>query len=164
MDFDTALAFVLEWEGGYANHPRDPGGATNYGITQRTARAYGYPGSMRDIPMAWVRTIYKKGFWDACRCDELPEYYPLRLAVFDAAVNSGPVRSIGWLQQAAGATVDGKFGKQTLGAVLATPPALLAASHLRQRQQFLRGLKTWRTFGRGWTRRLDAVAQVLTEG
>jgi lysozyme family protein len=142
MDFETALAFVLQWEGGYVDDPRDPGGATHYGITQRTARACGYAGRLRDIPMSEVRRIYRERFWEACRCDALPTF-GLRLTVFDAAVHSGPARSIGWLQEAAGVKSDRVFGEQTLRAVQGcASPALLAERHLHLRQAFLRRLPT----------------------
>lgn len=164
MDFDLALAFVLDHEGGYANHPRDPGGATNYGITQRTAFNWGYHGDIKTIPMIWVRRIYRRGYWDACRCDDLPDH-PLRLVVFDAAVHSGPGQSVKWLQSELGVTVDGKLGPKTLGAVQAlTTGGLdrLALALIDRRLAFLRRLPTWKTFGRGWSARVAALREAVT--
>ena len=160
MDFATALAHLLESEGGYVNHPRDPGGATNMGITQRTARAHGYRGSMRHLPRDVAARIYRESYWDQCRCDELPP--ELRLPVFDAAVNSGPARSIRWLQEAINQPATGVIRESLITALAAlTPREILAtrARLLELRLAFLRGLSTWRVFGRGWTNRLNRVKE-----
>lgn len=158
MDFDTALAHLLESEGGYVNHPSDPGGATNMGITQRTARAHGYRGSMRQLPMDVAARIYRESYWDQCRCDELPP--ELRLPVFDAAVNSGCTRSIRWLQEAVNQPATGTVKDALIVALAALSPAEIAvirARLLASRLAFLRGLSTWRVFGRGWANRLERV-------
>lgn len=160
MDFATALAHVLESEGGYVNHPRDPGGATNLGITQRTARAHGYRGSMRSLPMAVAAKIYRDAYWDQCRCDALPP--ALRLPVFDAAVNSGPVRSIRWLQEAVNQPATGVIQDSLITALAALTPREIIyarARLLELRMAFLRGLSNWRVFGRGWTNRLNRVKE-----
>lgn len=160
MDFDTALAHVLISEGGYANHPADPGVATNMGITQRTARAHGYTGSMRRLPRDVAARIYRQAYWDQCRCDELPS--ELRLPVFDAAVNSGCTRSIRWLQEAVNVRATGVINDEVL-LVLAnlTPREIpyVRARLLELRLAFLRNLSTWRVFGRGWTNRLNRVKE-----
>lgn len=150
MDFETALRHVLHHEGGFVSHKDDPGGATNYGITVAVARDHGYAGHMRDIPMDLVRTIYRRSYWDRCRCDELPAI--MRLDVFDGAVNSGVSRSIRWLQESVGATTDGLIGPQTIRAAWATGDARLAYNAARL--QFLSGLSHWPAFGRGWVRRV----------
>lgn len=163
MDFDLALAFVLDREGGYSDHPRDPGGRTNMGITQRVALHWGFNGQLKAIPMIWVRRIYRSGYWDACRCDNLPDH-PLRLVVFDAAVHSGPGQSIKWLQSELGVTVDGKLGPKTLGAVLTLSPGgldRLALALIDRRLAFLKSLKTWRDFGRGWSSRIAALREAV---
>jgi len=157
MNFRDALAFTLEYEGGYANHPYDPGGETNYGITRTTARAHGYRGSMKKIPMEVVSTIYREGFWDKCRCEEMPRH-PLRLVVFDAAVNSGPANGAKWLQAALGVAPDGAIGPITLAAANAHRDLdRLALLAIQLRLDFLRGLRTWRRFGRGWSNRIAAL-------
>ena len=162
MDFDLALAFVLDQEGGYSKRPDDP--ETNYGITIQTARAYGYRGSMRRISLDIVRRIYRQGYWERCRCDDLPEH-PLRLVVFDAAVNSGPGQSIKWLQQAVGVEPDGVIGAETLRALSVYNGRTLqdlTLALIERRLAFLRGLSKWRTFGRGWSRRIAALREVVT--
>lgn len=158
VDFDTALAHVLISEGGYANHPSDPGGATNMGITLRTARAHGYKGSMRTLPKAVAAKIYRDAFWDQCRCDALPA--ALRLPVFDAAVNSGCTRSIRWLQEAVNQPATGTVKDSLIAALAALTPAEIAVIRewlLTLRLAFLRGLRTWKVFGRGWANRVERV-------
>lgn len=160
MTFEEALAHVLVSEGGYSNHSSDPGGATRYGITYRTARAHGYKGSMRTLPLATAAKIYRNAYWDQCRCDELPE--SLRLPVFDAAVNSGCTRSVRWLQEAMGVTATGVVKDSlitTLAALDADRIGEVRSRMLAMRMKFLRGLRTWKTFGRGWTARLERVKE-----
>jgi lysozyme family protein len=157
MTFYDALAFVLRHEGGYVNHPGDKGGETNYGVTRKTARAHGYRGSMKYIPMEVVRTVYREGFWDKCRCEELPRH-PLRLVVFDAAVHAGPGRAIRWAQSAVGAEVDGVIGPRTLHAIHAAPDKdRLALAMIQARLDFLRGLSNWWIFKNGWSDRIAAL-------
>lgn len=155
MTFENALAIVLRHEGGYVNDPRDPGGETNYGITIKTARAHGYGGSMREIPMPLVREIYRRGYWDAARCGDLPER--LRLLHFDSAVNSGPAQAARWLQSASGAKADGVIGPLTMGAVESQDPALIAMRYAGARLDFLARLSAFGAFGWNWTRRVAGV-------
>lgn len=152
MNFEQALQIVLKHEGGFVDHPADPGGRTNFGITERVARAAGYQGDMRHIPMDVVRRIYRRDYWDAVRADELPS--ALRLPVFDAAVNSGVRRSIQWLQMAVGATSDGIFGPRTLAATQAADARRAAFDVCFIRLEFLSGLQHFNSFGRGWIRRV----------
>lgn len=161
-NFERALALVLKSEGGFVNNPRDPGGATKYGITQRVYDAWRRRGMLRTMPvatiaMAEVRAIYKAQYWDACRCDELPA--GIDYATFDAAVNSGTVTSVMWLQRALpAAPVDGQIGVITLGAVSGlTDRAALIKRLCAQRLTFLHRLKQWLVFGRGWSNRMAAV-------
>ena len=150
MDFEQALQHVLLHEGSFVDHPSDPGGATNYGITVAVAREHGYQGDMRQIPMDLVRAIYRQSYWNRCRCAELPPI--MRLDVFDGAVNSGVARSVRWLQESVGATTDGLIGPQTIRAAWAAGDARLAYNAARL--QFLSGLSHWPAFGRGWVRRV----------
>lgn len=156
MEFEQALTHVLRHEGGYVDHPSDPGGQTNFGVTIAVARAHGYTGPMRDIPMSVVRDIYRRSYWNAARCDDLPA--SVRLIHFDSAVNSGVSRAARWLQTAAGVTADGVIGPITLRAATAAGPGL-AMRYASVRLSFLAGLGTFGTFGRGWTRRVaDVIA------
>lgn len=152
MNFKDSLALVLKHEGGYVNHPKDPGGETNYGVTKATAVKFGYTGDMKEIPLSVVEEIYEKGYWRAINGDALPD--ALRHHVFDAAVNSGPVRAIKWLQQALGTKDDGIFGNDTYSRLQTADPVKLAAKYNAIRLKFLASLPTFSTFGAGWTRRV----------
>lgn len=157
--FDRALALVLELEGGFANHPNDPGGATNLGITRATlAKARGRPvtvAEVKDLTRAEAGSIYRRLYWNAVRGDELPA--GLDLAVFDFAVNSGPGRAIRTLQTVLGTAPDGRIGPVTLAAARAAVPSDAIRALTRERLRFLRTLSTWPVFGRGWTSRTTRV-------
>jgi len=148
MNIEKALRHLLGNEGGFVDHPSDPGGATNFGITERVARAHGYMGDMRDLPLSMAIGIYRSDYWAPIKADQLPE--ELRFHVFDAAVNSGPVQAVKWLQRSAGVAEDGVIGPRTLSAASMVTPAKYSAIRLR----FLTDLKTWPVFGKGWARRI----------
>jgi lysozyme family protein len=155
VNFDTAFHKLLGHEGGYVNHPQDPGGETNWGITVAVARENGYQGLMRELPVSVAKAIYRKRYWDAVRAEELPA--ELRYPMFDAAVNSGPGQAIRWLQRALGVADDGKLGPITLAAAAQAPN--LAGKLLGQRLEFMTNLSTWPAFGKGWARRIAALLQ-----
>lgn len=148
MTIDEALRILLKHEGGYVDHPSDPGGATNYGITWKTARRHGYHGHMRDLPLKMATDIYRIDYWRPIRADDLPP--ALRFHVFDAAVNSGPRQAVLWLQRCAGVTADGAIGPRTIAAAQTVTAAQYSAVRLR----FMTGLPTWGAFGKGWARRI----------
>lgn len=151
MNFSEALQHVLKHEGGYIDHPDDPGGETNFGITVAVARENGYLGDMRAIPMSVVESIYKRKYWDKVRADEMPE--SVRFALFDYAVNSGPGAAIRALQRVLGVTDDGVLGPMTLAAAQAQSEGLGARLN-GYRLKFMTELKIWPTFGKGWARRI----------
>lgn len=155
---------LLKHEGGYVNHPNDPGGETNFGITIAVARANGYTGAMRAMPRDTAVAIYKKIYWDSLRGDQLPP--AVAFQVFDAGVNHGVSRAAKWLQQVVGTPQDGKIGPGTLAAVAKKSDAQLTFAFLAVRTQFYTDLGTWNSFGKGWTRRiagnLDYAAQDLS--
>ena len=149
--------WILAYEGGFVNHPKDPGGATNQGITQRTYDAYrrriGHATqSVRMIDNVERDTIYRVQYWDAIRGDDLPG--GVDAAVYDFAVNSGPSLAAKYLQRIAGVKQDGVIGLQTLDAVARLDPVVVIDRLCEARMTFLRGLKTWGTFGKGWSRRV----------
>lgn len=152
MNFDQAFDQLLNHEGGFVDHPDDPGGATRYGITEAVAREVGYRGDMRDLPVALAARIYRERYWNAVRADELPE--AVRYLVFDAAVNSGVGQAARWLQRAVGVRDDGVIGPWTLAAARAHNPEVLVRRYLSQRLRFMAGLSNWPAFGRGWARRI----------
>lgn len=156
--FSAVLPITLKHEGGFVNHPRDPGGATNKGITIGTFRQY-RPGAtvadLRAISDADVEMIYRKGYWNPVSGDFLPA--GVDLSVFDYAVNSGVSRASRALQSVVGVKQDGKIGPNTLSSTVVAGGDVVIKRLSAQRMGFLRGLKIWDTFGRGWTRRVADV-------
>ena len=155
----TALAAVLKHEGGYVNHPADPGGRTNLGVTQRVWENWtnqpADEAAMRALTPELVAPLYRERYWNAVRADELPA--GVDLAVFDVAVNSGTGRAGKLLQQAVGAAVDGSIGPRTVALATAADPVATIDRICDLRLEFLRALPIWPTFGRGWERRVAAV-------
>jgi lysozyme family protein len=158
MNFDQAFHQLLGHEGGFVDHPADPGGATCWGVTERVARAYGYTGPMRSLPIDVAKAIYKRDYWDAVRADEVPT--AVRYSLFDGAVNSGVRQSIKWLQRALGVADDGALGPQTLAAVKAADGTELKTKMLGARLQFMTDLPTWPAFGKGWARRIASLLRM----
>jgi len=157
MNFEQAFTKLLRHEGGYVNHPSDPGGETMWGVTVVVARKFGYAGSMRDFPQDLAKKVYRLTYWDSVRADELPE--GIRYAVFDAAVNSGPGQSIRWLQRALGVADDGKLGPVTLQTCQQANADVLLSKMLAQRLLFMTNLSTWSSFGKGWARRIASLME-----
>lgn len=160
-NFAECLRRVLVHEGGYVNHPKDPGGETNKGITQATYTAWlsgrGKPfKSVKHITDAEVSTIYKVQYWDKVQGDDLPS--GVDYAVFDFAVNSGVSRAAKFLQRELNIKADGVIGQHTLAAVKsARVPAALVRSICDSRLAWLKRLKGWATFGKGWSLRVAEV-------
>ena len=157
-NFEKALALVLKHEGGYVNHPKDPGGATNKGVTQAVYNAYRKIRgrgllSVKYISDEELRAIYKFQYWDKVHGDFLPS--GLDYAVFDFAVNSGVRRASKYLQAVLGAAQDGVIGAKTLAAI--TSPEKTINALCDRRMSFLRNLRAFMTFGKGWTRRVKDV-------
>lgn len=158
-NFEAIMEHIFRSEGGYVDHPSDPGGATNMGITIGTLRAWRggtvTKADVRALSKDEARQIYRKNYWDAVSGDELPS--GVDLCTMDSAVNSGVSRGARWLQRAIGADPDGMIGTRTLAAVEAADPSLTIERMCDDRMNFLKGLRTWPTFGRGWQRRVDSV-------
>lgn len=152
MNFDTAFEQLLRHEGGFSDHPDDPGGATRFGVTEAVAREVGYRGDMRELPLELAKRIYLERYWKPIRADELPP--GVRYALFDAAVNSGPRQAVLWLQRALGVEADGAIGPKTMSAIYAQNADGLRSKILAQRLKFMAGLSNWPAFGRGWARRI----------
>jgi len=160
QSFPKALAFVLQYEGGYSDHPLDPGGATNLGITQaELARVRGHAVSKDDVRKLTkdeAAAIYEDHYWNAAQCDALSA--GIDLAVFDCAVNQGLGRATRFLQQAAGVETDGKIGPKTLAAVTKADAGALLTEFMAMRMVSYGSLqKLFPTFGLGWSRRLMAA-------
>ena len=154
-NFERALAIVLRHEGGFVNHPNDPGGMTNNGITKKVYDAYmgkvTTEQEMRDMPENHVAEIYKKQYWDRVNADSLAS--GLDLSVFDWAVNSGCGRAVKALQKCVGVKQDGGLGPITLKSVNEHDAEELIEMKSVERETFYRKLKTFEHFGKGWLRR-----------
>lgn len=159
-NYSTALKAVLQHEGGFVNDPKDPGGATNKGITQKVYDAWR---KKQDFPKRSVRllndleinAIYKQDYWDKINGDHLPN--GLDYCIFDFAVNSGTSRAAKFLQRVLGALDDGQIGPATLGLIKLMPVKEIIDHLCNDRLAFLKSLDTFEHFGKGWTTRIKEV-------
>jgi lysozyme family protein len=158
--YDICLPLLLAHEGGYTNHPSDPGGPTNFGITIFDYRKYVKPGAkaadVRAMTLDEAKRIYRVCYWDAQRCDELPA--GLDYAVFDYGVNSGVGRSAKVLRRLLGlpdrpATISDEI----IAKAHAADTTILVTAICDERMRFLRALRTWPVFGTGWSHRVTEV-------
>ena len=163
--FSEALEVILHHEGGYVNHPKDPGGETNLGVTKRVYEDFGGTKDMKELTKEDVEPIYKKNYWDRVKGDDLPE--GLDLCIFDFAVNAGPGRAAKFIQRLVNTTVDGGIGPNTLGKikeyVVTYGIEETITSYALMRQNYYESLSTFDTFGRGWTRRVSEVTEKAKE-
>ncbi len=164
MSFERALKFVLSQEGGYSDNAKDPGGATNLGITQATLSKWrGHKVARNEVQTLGVKeasTIYRRNYWQACKCDQLPP--ALAFLMFDAAVNQGVSRAIKILQKSIDTKVDGIIGPQTLDAVKKRDPKRLIIEFAARRMRHYGVLSIFSVFGLGWSRRLmEALYQAF---
>jgi lysozyme family protein len=161
-NFEIALLKLLAHEGGFVNHPADPGGMTNLGVTKKVWEEWrGQPvdeAEMRSLSPEKVAPLYKAKYWDMVHGDQLP--HGVDFCVFDCAVNSGVKRASKLLQRAVGVDDDGVIGRATMTAVEALETAEIIDRFCAERLSFLESLPTFATFGKGWSRR---VASVKTE-
>jgi lysozyme family protein len=169
-NYNESLKLVLQHEGGYTNHPSDPGGATNFGITIHDYRRYikknGTAADVKAMKLADAAKIYRARYWDIQHCDEMPS--GVDYAMFDYGVNSGVGRSQKVLQRILKVTVDGIIGAKTLAALKAQDPQFVVVAIYKERNGFLRRLRTWPVFGKGWARRttegLDHALRMARKG
>ena len=166
-NFDKCLEKLLMHEGGFVNHPEDKGGITNLGVTARVWEEWvGHPVSekeMRNLLPLMVKPLYKRKYWDACYADELIS--GLDYCVFDLAVNSGVGRAVKLLQSCVGATPDGSYGSITNALVkkASSEPNKIIELYSAKRLEFLESLRTFPTFGKGWSRRVAEVKATALE-
>ena len=164
-NYDKCLETILHHEGGYVNHPKDPGGETNLGVTKRVYLEHGGTKDMKELTVEDVAPIYKKGYWDKMKGDELPG--GLDLCVFDFGVNAGPGRAAKFLQSMIGTTVDGGIGPNTLAKVeeyiRENGEHEAVNKYQEMRQRYYTELKTFDTFGRGWTIRVDETTKLALD-
>lgn len=150
---DKAFDLLMINEGGYVNDANDSGGETKYGISKK---AYPYI-DIPNLTIEQAKEIYKKNYWDRCKCDYLPD--ALSVAVFDFAVNSGVNRAIRILQASLRIEIDGIIGNQTIGAVNRIPPKDILYEYMDRRLQYLMSLKSFARYGKGWSARVRRVRE-----
>jgi lysozyme family protein len=158
QNFRDCLELVLKHEGGYVDHPKDPGGRTNLGVTQRVWEEWiGHEvdeKAMRALTPALVAPMYEMKYWRTSYCEKLPR--GLDLLVFSMAVNAGSGRSVKLLQDAIGVVADGIIGPRTMARINEANVETLIDKFSEARRQFYRGLKTFPVFGKGWLSRTDS--------
>ena len=152
MSFETAIAFVLNEEGGYTNDPKDPGGETNFGISKRAHPQV----DIKDLTLEEAKSIYRYLYWDTCRCESLPS--KLALAVFDSAVNQGVSAAIKMLQAAVGAIQDGIIGPVTIERANYADVNSIIARFMTERVMRYTLSTSFPMYGRGWISRTMRVA------
>ena len=159
-NYQHCLEMILHHEGGYVNHPDDPGGATNLGVTKRVYEEWVGRRvtleTMQELQVSDVAPIYQKNYWNRVKGDNLPS--GLDLCVFDFGVNAGTGRAAKYLQTMIGTTADGAIGPNTLR-VLETyvkQEGLKGTieKYQKDRLAYYKKLKHFKTFGKGWTRRV----------
>lgn len=156
MNFDQAFDRLMGVEKGYWDDP--VGGPTNWGITERVARAAGYTGLMRDLPLALAKQIAKREYWDKYQCDQFDP--AIGYQIFDTAYNGGhPVQ---WLQQAVGVKADGIVGAITIGAVRNANPAQVILAFNAYRLKYMAGLKNRAENSGGWMTRVADCMLIQT--
>lgn len=156
-DFKECLDLVLKSEGGFVNHPSDPGGMTNLGVTKRTWEEYtGHEAdekTIRNLTPEKVAPLYEQRYWRPTYCETLPR--GLRYLVFSMAINAGPGRSVKLLQSTIGCVADGVIGPRTRSLIASSDIATLIAKYSQSRREYYESLKTFPIFGRGWLARVD---------
>ena len=165
-NFEKCLEMLLVHEGGFVNHPDDPGGMTNLGVTKQTWQEYvGHDVNekdMRSLTPIMVAPLYKRKYWDGL-CDDLVS--GVDYCVFDIAVNSGRGRAVKLLQSCVGATPDGGYGPITIALVKKAEeePERLIELISAKRLEFMQSLKAFPVFGKGWSRRVAEVKEKALE-
>jgi lysozyme family protein len=163
-NFDKCFALVIADEGGFVDHPKDPGGMTNLGVTRRSWENYLNRDvtemEMRGLTPDAIKPFYKAMYWDKIKGDQLPA--GVDYAAYDLAVNSGTGRAARYLQEIAGVFADGVIGPKSIEAIKACDPDQMIDALCDMRLAFLKRLTTFDTFGKGWTRRVAGVKAKAT--
>ena len=167
--WNTAFDTTMKFEGNYQCMYNDRGNwtsgkvgegelkGTKYGIS-----AMAYPAlDIKNLSYEQAKEIYKKDYWDRCKCDFIPD--ALSIALFDFAVNSGINRAVKYLQTCLDIKADGIIGNQTIGACNRMPTKTILEKFIQSRFDFLKSLKTWKDFGSGWGRRVNTLKKVCEE-
>jgi len=165
-NYDRSFALVLRSEGGFTTDINDSGnkmpdgraGSTNMGVTQRAWEEYvGHPVTwkdMRALTPDMISPFYKRKYWDACDCDQLPT--PLDYMVFDFGVNAGVGRAVKLLQECLAVPVTGQVDKTTILVAKEIPIEELIASYSDTKRHYYKMLQNPH-YERGWLARVDTV-------
>lgn len=152
MNFDQAFERLIGHEGGYVNHPEDPGGETMYGVTRRVAVSNGYNGKMKDLTLSQAKDIARREYWIPSKAELFGGAIGFQL--FDIAYNHGVSVSAKLLQRAVGVVDDGVIGPATISATNKLDPLVVVCLINAKRIRFYTSLNTWATFGKGWANRV----------
>jgi lysozyme family protein len=161
-DLEACMKIIFGEEGGYVNNPKDPGGATKFGITAATLGAWrksgiATPTEVRNLGLDEARVIVQHQYANKISFDLLPP--GLDLAALDYAVNSGPAQAGKSFQKIVGVDQDGVIGARTIAAIPLSVPTIIDR-YCDERLRFLKGLHTWGTFGKGWGRRVERIRKL----
>jgi lysozyme family protein len=164
-NFSKSFEYVLDDEGGFSDNKKDPGGATNRGVTLRTwedwQRRQVSVQEIRDLTVDQVLPLYRARYWDAVKADLLPN--GVDYLVFDTAVNCGVSNAIKFIQQSLGVKDDGVIGPVTLTAIRTVDVDHLIDQYTQLRQKHYESLPTFDEFGEGWMDRAKRVAERAIE-
>ena len=165
LNFAPSVAIVRDFEGGFVNSPKDPGGATKFGITEFALSSHrGHACTVADVQaLQWpeAEAIYQSTYWPAVDGDQMSSGVDLML--FDSAVNCGRRQAVRFLQAALGVVQDGALGVETLRALDDVNDRVGLVGRLRQRRAaFYRSLRSFSTFGPGWLNRLSSVSHTAS--
>jgi lysozyme family protein len=157
-DWEKAIEFVLEMEGGYTLDADDPGGETKYGISKKA-----YPNlDIKTLTITEAKTIYENDYWKPCKCDELPTSFAI--SVFDTAVNQGVYTAIKLLQKTLGVKDDGIIGPVTIAAAVnATPRSvkLFLANRLAAYAKLMASNQNLLVFATNWSFRVISLSELI---
>jgi peptidoglycan L-alanyl-D-glutamate endopeptidase CwlK len=171
-NFAQVQPFIEKWEGGFVNHPRDKGGATNMGITLKTLAAWRQrevsEADVRALGREEARAIMKANYFDVVRGDDLP--LPVCAVTYNAAILHGTNRAGKFLQtalQQCGASIgedgiDGIVGRDTMNAVAQVAPQRLWQAFVAVQEAHFRAHPDFDVFGRGWLNRLSDLQSFVT--
>jgi lysozyme family protein len=164
-NWDFSFKNLIQHEGGFSNYAADPGGRTNFGVTQEVWEDWVgrlvSEDEIRNLTPEKVEPLYKEMYWDKLMCDRLPP--GVDYCVFDASVNSGTFRAAKWLQLTIGAKQDGVIGNLTINLASLTNPQMTIDKFCATRLEFLKSLSNWPSFGNGWERRIHEVQETANQ-
>lgn len=183
MDFDQAILFTMKYEVsplfqlsdevraglidtpkqrmavGFSDDPFDNGGVTKFGVAQNS-----HPNvDVKKMTWEQAKEIYKKDYWAAGKCDQLPEL--IAVLHFDLCVNSGVRQANMILQKALNTKADGVIGPITLAAVQAADQKELCKKLLDGRRDFVKQIVFMKPaqgrFLKGWLARIDSLEKYV---